>query len=325
MTNYMCTACPGETRKFTSSNWPQHVKSRAHKEAGGNEMSYWIPDEEKAQDETHSQEAEDLIAEAAADIIAEETEEAIPEDEPEEVPIPDRPDLDDDSLHALFAEQDAPEEDSEVARLRFELEQAKAEIAEANRRAAEWRPDVDVAVYNTPEEVYEFFGKDHLAKIAERRLAKLNKDRIKEGLPPLYTGDPAEYKRLLEEEIVAICREMVSRKNAIRSARKVVAMRTLKMVKPDGNMVQVPVELQINNGQGSLYDPIARYKEKGFKLPSPTRCNLRDCWDPSAVHNGKYVFGGYCSEEHQNMVEGSDGKARNNGRETRSLDLAARV
>jgi len=321
MDKYMCTACPGEKRQFTSANWPQHVKSKAHQEAGGDEMSYWMPE-----GDTPSQVAENLIAAAAADIIEADENEAPPvEAEGEDIPVPDMPDLDDDTLLARFSEDPAEEEDSEVARLRFELAEARAEIEEANRRAAEWRPDVDVAVYNTPEEAYQFFGKEKLGQIAERRLAKMNKDRIKEGLPPLYTGDPAEYRRLLEEEVVAICKEMVSRKNSIKNANRVIAQRTLKMVKPDGNMVQIPVELQINNGQGSLYDPIARYKEKGFKLPSPTRCNFRDCWDPSAIHNGKYLFGGYCSQEHQQMIEGDDGKNRNNGRETRALDLAARV
>lgn len=328
MTEYMCTVCPGETRKFSESNWPQHAKSKRHTEAGGDASSYWLPNED------HSDVAEAVeasVAQAAQEMIQDELDLDLPPievDEPEEedIPIPELPELDDDSLLSKLKGVAEPgAEDSELAALRFQLAQAERERDEAVERAKEWRPDVDVVIYDTAEEAYNFFGREKLAHIAETRLAKMNKERVKQGLPPLYTGEPAEYRRLLEQEIVTICQEMVNRRNGIKKAKKIIAQRMLKMVKPDGNMVQVPVEEQINNGRGSLYDPIARYKEKGFKLPSPTRCNLRDCWDASAVVNGKYSYGGYCSYEHMVIIEGKDGKGRNDGRETRMLDLAART
>ena len=302
---YRCTACPQDDREFAGHTWNSHAKSKKHQENGGDEMSY------------------ELVNETPA-IEVEEEEIEVP-------PIPERPELTDDDLVAMLEAStfedldDEPVESDELTELRMELARVEAERDEANRRAEQWRPDVDVAAYSTPEEAYAFMGRERLVATAEASLAQQNKDRIKRGLPPLYSGEPAEYKRLIEEEIVKTCRELVDERTKWVNTKAPIPMRTLKMVKPDGNVVQIPVEAQINNGAASLYDPIARYKEKGFKLPSPTLCNLRDCHAPSAVTNGKYDYQGYCSRDHMFIVEGNSGSGRTEGGETRMIDLAARV
>ena len=79
---------------------------------------------------------------------------------------------------------------------------------------------------------------------------------------------------------------------------------TVKALKPNGVLGQLPFEAQIQNtGAGDLLDAIGlrRYQRKGFKLlfdfdtMLPVYCAALDCW-ARAMNSEEYP--GFCSEKH---------------------------
>lgn len=214
--------------------------------------------------------------------------------------------------------------ESEVAELLAENAQLKARALRAEAAAERLAPFIERPMFETPADVRKFYGEDHMSLIGEVRLAGENKRRAKEGMPPLYT-DPVAFAARVEEEAAKAATEMVADQTRWAPARALARgehpkLRVLKMVKPalhecpdakDGlcythaSTWQLPLEPQINNGAGSLNDPIERYKRKGDKLLTPLRCHLVDCWQLSAtLADGSLAFNGYCSALHHDYMEG---------------------
>jgi len=193
-----------------------------------------------------------------------------------------------------------------VADLAAELEKVKSELESVKAERDQFQPFKEYPVFETASDVIAFHGEAHLREIAEDRLARADAEARKRGRPPQWEGDRQGWERRVAEVVAEIAEETVGAKSKwVEDPGKATPQRTMKMVKPDGNMVQIPVEPQINNGAGSISDPIERYKRKGFKLATPVRCALRDCWEPAEVSGGKLVFSGYCTEAHRQRKEGA--------------------
>jgi len=191
--------------------------------------------------------------------------------------------------------------------LERQVAELKAELERVKKERDQFQPFREVPVYTTPEEAIEVFGIDHLREIAEEALAKEERRLRERGRRPRWETDPDGYEKEIARLIDEIASEAVERvtKWVPDDISKIIPQRTIKLVAPNGNMVQIPIEAQINNGAGSMADPIERYKRKGFKLATPVRCALRDCWTPAAVSGGKLTYAGYCSETHRQVKEGN--------------------
>ncbi|MCH8198772.1 MAG: hypothetical protein IIA54_01725 [Chloroflexi bacterium] len=61
----------------------------------------------------------------------------------------------------------------------------------------------------------------------------------------------------------------------------------------------------INNLAGSISDAKERYREKGFKMTDPDLCPSQNCYEPSILKGGNFVFKGYCSHDHLARTEGT--------------------
>ena len=73
----------------------------------------------------------------------------------------------------------------------------------------------------------------------------------------------------------------------------------MKVLKANGNMVQIVVENQVNNEEGQPGAAIWKARDKGDKLISPYLCQAYNCWEPASVdERGKLKHAGYCSEAH---------------------------
>jgi hypothetical protein len=178
----------------------------------------------------------------------------------------------------------------------------EAELAAAKAEAARYRPFVDVSnrMFSTVQDVRDYYGERKIRDIAGDELANINKTRLRQGLDRITYSD-AEWEQAIDEKAQEILGDRTRWVKTDGGAR-----RTLKMVRPDGSLTQIPVEDQINNQAGSLNDGVGRYKDKGFKLATvdgAILCAMEDCWEPSAVENGQPVYAGYCSAQHRGMVE----------------------
>lgn len=208
---------------------------------------------------------------------------------------------------------------------RGELDELASENAELRRKLAAvererdtYRPFVEVANPESAGDVIAHYGLDHMRVIAEVSLAADNKQRVREGRPPLWANRD-EYEQLIAETVERKAEEMAGDRHMWTSGVKNgshTRLRTFKMVTPDGRMVQIPIDVTVNNGNGSLGDPILRYQRKGFKVASPVRCKLVDCYEPAPFEDGRYLFNGYCSVSHERFMEGdvltrSDGQRVN--------------
>lgn len=195
--------------------------------------------------------------------------------------------------------------EGEAQKMRAELDRLRAEVEKLRSENKDLTPFYTWPVFKTPEDVREFLGPEKLRESAESMIVAQDRDRGKRGLPPQWSTDRASYEVRIEKLIDEICKEAVDDASKwTRNLSKSIRMRTIKMVKTDGTMIQVPVEPQINNGAGSIADPIERYKRKGYKMASPVRCALRDCFAEAANSGGRMTLGGYCSPEHLRHVEG---------------------
>ena len=174
----------------------------------------------------------------------------------------------------------------------------RAETAEA--QAEELKPTRDVSAFLDQSEkgIRARLGEEKLKDIAQRELVSINKRRLRDGMPPHeYSGQ--ELEDALERVIVDI---QADREREAPPAEGPLH-KTIKMLRPDGILVQIPYEDQINNLAGSISDATARYIDKGFKLTEPTLCPSQNCYNPGVVVKGKYTFGMYCSEDHQSRTE----------------------
>lgn len=206
--------------------------------------------------------------------------------------------------------EDMPPVDDEVAALRAELAEAKAD-------AERWKPTVDITdrLFETTDDVAERFNYQDLKDIAGAEIAQINLERLKRGHLPI-DYDEAEW----ETEIDRVKLDLIADRTRW-VAEQGAAARVLKMVKPvkdrcdhqpcykHGSLVQIPVENQINNQAGSLSDGTQRYKDKGYKLCRPFLCAMVECWEPAKISDGKFLYAGYCTEAHRARVEGNQGAA----------------
>lgn len=236
------------------------------------------------------------------DTTTDETEVAAVDEIPELVD--EAPELDEDEVAEGVDE--APEVD-EAAALRDELAAAharaaalEAELAEQARQIEAARPTVDVSkwLWESHEDVIEFYGMDKLREIVDQRIATENKKRTRQGFDRLsYTPEERQ------EMVGAVVAELLADRLASGPPEEGPLMRTLKMVSPAGELVQIPYEEQVNNIAGSLADGRVRYETKGYKRTRPALCPAKDCFRPAAVEDGKFLYFGYCSENHRARTE----------------------
>lgn len=192
------------------------------------------------------------------------------------------------------------EDVTERIRLESALDEMAARLAEAERenaslkeRVEDLRPTADVALYSTLAEVEEVWG-GRLEEVVELRLGEINKVRIRQGLLPWdFQRSPDILERTKREVMV----ELLSRRTKF--AEENPTIRVVKMVF-NGNLVQVPLELQINNEAGQQGAAIWKMRAKGAKLAMPYFCMRNNCWIPAAVDaHGSLTLDGYCLPAHR--------------------------
>lgn len=180
-------------------------------------------------------------------------------------------------------------------------EAAEAEAIEQRARAEKLDPVADVTnrIFENADDVIAFFPEQNLRDSAAAELKAMNKGRIKAGLLPI-DWSPDEWDQHVVEEANKI---VAGRHGLVPTSGPLT--RVLKFLNPGtGNLVQIPIEDQVNNHKGSLADSIERYRRKGFKLTRPMFCGTRDCWELAIVDAaGNMGLDGYCSEDHRRRTE----------------------
>ena len=174
------------------------------------------------------------------------------------------------------------------------IAELEAKLAEAEAKAAAFDPTAPVEVPSTPEGWVEYLGEDKINELVEASLASENVTRYRKGLPPLDIHTNPELKKQKIKELLA-------KREAAKSKHMAPQyfVRTVKVVKKNGTLVQIPVEVQINNEAGQPGAALWKSRDKGDKLASPYLCQAYNCWLPAAVDaNGKLAYAGYCSAEH---------------------------
>ena len=175
-------------------------------------------------------------------------------------------------------------------------------LQKAEALVVEYKPTVDIRSYlmETPDDVRARFSEQTIQDLAEGEIAEVNRVRTKAGHAPIKY-DEKEMAKKIDETILDLLADRA------REAPPVTGplMRTLKMVKPDGTLVQIPYEDQINNLAGSISDAKERYREKGFKMTDPDLCPSQNCYELSILEGGNFVFRGYCSNDHLTRTEGT--------------------
>jgi hypothetical protein len=199
-------------------------------------------------------------------------------------------------LHHRFDTEKVPYDAEAQARLEaLEARNAEleAQLSLAEAEAEKHNPRVDVPDLDTPERYREMIPADVLKAQAEEQLAAENIARHRQGMPSLEWSD-AHIERTITEMIERRIRQRTS------FVRSNDSMRVLKMVKPNGTLTQVPVEVQINNEAGQQGAAIWKARDKGFKIAWPYRCYRHDCWLLAATNElGEMTLDGYCSTEHR--------------------------
>lgn len=182
-----------------------------------------------------------------------------------------------------------------------DVEALRRELAEARAEAARLRPDVEVP-FLTAENIEAELGTEKLNQLAESALASTLRKRRMDGYPDIPVGS-SDYQAMLEEQKVSIKQEFVANQTrwAKTPGQSSIGTRTLKMVSPSGHSQQIVVEGQSNSETGKPTDAIRLFQSKGYKIMSPTRCYLKDCWRPQMIDAaGNPTAGGYC-EQHRNI------------------------
>ena len=186
------------------------------------------------------------------------------------------------------------EPDIDAAAAQARIRELEAELAEAEAKVKEYSPTARVNIPDTPEGWIEFLGEDKITELTDDVLAAENRDRFKKGRPMLDIKDNPDLRAKEIEKIVAK-REAAKTKHVVDDLRA----RTVKLVKPNGTIIQVIVEEQVSNEKGQPGAAIWKAKEKGFKLADPYICQAYNCWLPALVgEDGTFAYSGYCSSEH---------------------------
>jgi uncharacterized small protein (DUF1192 family) len=183
--------------------------------------------------------------------------------------------------------------DERIAELESELASMAAEMEAM-------RPTKNVAAFSfkTADDVVALYGEDKIMAIVDSEIALENKKRVRDGYDRIrYSKE--EKREKFDETVEAL---LLDRQLAT-PPREGWLARSLKMVKPDGSIIQIPYEGQVNNVAGSLADGYVRYEKKGFKRTDPMMCPTVDCYEDALARDGKWVFSGYCSEDHFKRTE----------------------
>jgi len=183
--------------------------------------------------------------------------------------------------------------ESSLDELARRLAEAEEENAELRGRVEELRPTAEVQTYANLAEVEQVWG-PRLDEVCELRLGEINKARLRSGLLPYDFRDSPEIMERTRREVM---NELLARRTKFSEENPTV--RVVKMVF-NGNLVQVPLELQINNEAGQQGAAIWRMREKGAKLAMPYFCMRNNCWLPAETDaHGSLSLDGYCSGAHR--------------------------
>ena len=204
-------------------------------------------------------------------------------------------------------DQTVEELEAENADLERRLAQALRDNERLAAKVDDLKPTVDVSVYlmETADDVRKRFTPQQLKDLANAERIKENRERNARGdfpLPPLEGEE-------LEAAIDGAIEMLLADREMTQPPVEGPLDRTLKMVAPvqkgqqRGHLVQIPYEPQVNNQAGSLADGYERYRQKGFKMTDPTLCPTKDCYRKAAMNDGDFVFGAYCTADHQNRTE----------------------
>ena len=200
-------------------------------------------------------------------------------------------------LETQLAEKDAVLESATAL-----INEKDAALKVAEKLVEEYKPTVDVSGFlmETVDDVKARFSESQIRDLAEREFAEVNRTRLKAGYSQIEFDEEA-WEQAIDETIDDLLADR--RRDGANPTGPL--MRVMKMMKPDGILVQIPYENQINNLAGSIADAIQRYKDKGFKLVTPDLCPSQNCWELAAIENGLFIYGRYCSQDHQKRTEGT--------------------
>lgn len=206
-------------------------------------------------------------------------------------------------------------EQQEIVELKAQLRAAAKEQAKLEAQVADLQPTVDITdrLFRNVEDVYSYFGLEKLEQAVRDEDAASQRQRNKKGYQPSHLTDDevADRVRILAEAFVED--RLVSVVPEAQTDTYPPLDRTLKMVAPNGALVQIAYEAQINNVAGSLADGYIRYEMKGYKQTRPFLCPTKDCWEPAAItggrgrNAGKLEFKGYCTQDHLTRTESGKG------------------
>jgi hypothetical protein len=199
-------------------------------------------------------------------------------------------------------EQSLTDIESKLAELRAERDAAINRATRAEAEADKFRPTHDIRhmLEDPVGSMTKVLGERYWLDAADRELAAENKARHRQMLPMLEWTDTQREQKVAE----------LQAKEGNRFNRPVTSppSKRLKMYfERNGvpTIEQIPLEPQVNNGAGSLADPVVRYTDKGFKLTDPFLCMRAGCFAPAAVDsNNRWGFDGYCTALHRSEVEG---------------------
>lgn len=193
------------------------------------------------------------------------------------------------------APAEVDEADAALAELQAQLAEAQARAEAAEAAAIESAPVVKVPVMTNRQSVIDAVGDGALRDEAMRAVGKVNRQRMANGLMPVDLSDSPEFKAEYEK---AIQDRLTAKTRYVSPLNK---LRVMKMVKPNGGIVQVPVEKQLNNEAAQEGTALWKAKAKGYKPTDPPYCHAHNCWEFSALDaaGAPTPFNGYCSAEHR--------------------------
>jgi hypothetical protein len=198
------------------------------------------------------------------------------------------------------------DKDEEIRQLRKELRAAHKAAERKQAELDELKPTIDLhsRLFETTEDVYNWFEEQQLKDMAEQSLVAENRLRQRRGLSRLeYTEE--EWAQAIEDVVEDLLADRVLNG----APEEGPLMRVIKMWNPaDQSIREIPYEGQFNNIAGSLADGLVTYQRKGFKQIEPMLCAAGGCNQVAArqaagKNQGRLQFAGYCSQDHFDRTE----------------------